>query len=112
MNGRSGRIAGPALWLMAGLVSMAMAQDIPAARNRNIRSSFGFIATLEKRVGLTPEQRDAVRGLLAQQRQQSQALREQTDEKIRGLLHSEQQKKFDAVIAELKARRGARQPGA
>src|SRR5580698_6080461 len=42
---------------------------------------FGFAAALDRKVGLTPEQKDAVRGLLAQQHQQSVALREQTDQK-------------------------------
>ena len=68
----------------------------PAARGgRSGRGAFGFIATLERKVGLTPEQRDAVRGLLAEQRQKSQAMREETDGKIRALLNPEQQKKFD-----------------
>jgi hypothetical protein len=59
---------------------------------------------LEKKVGLTPEQRDAVRGLLAEQRQKSQALREETDNKIRAMLNPDQQKKFDEVVAEQKSR--------
>ena len=54
---------------------------------------------------LTPEQRDSVRGLLAEQRQQSQALREQTDAKIRALLNADQQKKFDTMLTEQKERR-------
>jgi len=62
------------------------------------------MSILERKVGLTPEQRDAVRGLLAEQRQKSQALREETDGKIRAILNPEQQKKFDEVLAQQKAR--------
>lgn len=99
--------------LMAGLAAVSMAQDGPvAARSaRPGRGGSGFVSTLERRVGLTPEQSDAVRGLMAQQRQQSLALREETDGKIRALLNPDQQKKFDAVITEQKAFR-ARRPQA
>lgn len=92
--------------VLAGLASFSLAQDMPAAAAgmRGGRGAFGFVSTLEKRVGLSPEQRDAVRGLLAEQRQKSQALRQDTDSKIRGLLTAEQQKKFDSVLAEQKSR--------
>jgi hypothetical protein len=102
------------LLMVAGLASLSMAQSMPdAARGaRPGRGSFGFAATLEHRVGLTPEQRDAVRGLLAEQRQKSQALRAETDGKIRGLLNADQQKKFDDVVAEQKARFTRRPQGA
>jgi hypothetical protein len=91
--------------ILGSLASAGFAQDPrPAARQ-------GFVATLERRVGLTPEQSDAVRGLLAEQRQKSQNLREDTDRKIRALLNSEQQKKFDQVLAEQKANRATRNRG-
>lgn len=74
-------------------------------RSGGTHGGFGFAAALDRKLGLTPEQKDAVRGLLAQQHQQSVALREQTDQKIRALLNSEQQKKFDSMLAEQKASR-------
>ena len=72
------------------------------------RGSFGFQGQLEKAVGLTPEQRDAVHGLMAQQREQLASVREQTDGKIRALLNAEQQKKFDAFLEQQKQERAAR----
>lgn len=93
------------------LASGSFAQS-PAAAGagsaRPARGAYGFAATLERRVGLTPEQRDAVRGLLAEQRQKSQALRDETDQKIRAMLSAEQQKKFDALLAEQRSRRASR----
>ena len=71
---------------------------------QSIDKGIGFVAILERKVGLTPEQRDSVRGLLAEQRQKSQALREETDHKIRAILNPEQQQKFDEVLAEQKSR--------
>ncbi len=92
--------------VVAGLASLSMAQEMSnTARSAHpSRGAFGFASTLERKVGLTPEQRDAVRGLLAEQRQKSQALRQDTDGKIRAILTPEQQKKFDEVLAEQKAR--------
>ena len=92
--------------VVAGIATMSLAQDVPLAAKagRTNRGTFGFVATLERKVGLTPEQQDAVRGLLADQRQKSQALREETDGKIRALLNPEQQQKFDEVLAEQKTR--------
>src|ERR1041384_2489990 len=83
--------------LVTGLAVLSLAQDMSAAARgaHTGRGAFGFVSTLEHKVGLTPEQRDAVRGLLAEQRQKSQALREETDNKIRAILNPEQQKKFD-----------------
>src|SRR5947209_17997354 len=75
------------------------------ASGSNRGAGFGFAAVLDRSVGFTPEQRDAVRGLLADQRQKTQAMREQTDSKIRSLLNADQQKKFDAFLADQKARR-------
>ncbi len=100
--------------VVAGLASVSMAQSMPdAARSaRSGRGAFGFASTLEQKVGLTPEQRDQVRGLLAEQRQKSQALRAETDSKIRGLLNAEQQKKFDEVLAQQKARFTRKNQGA
>ncbi len=72
---------------------------------RGPNRGFGFLATLRKAVGLTPEQQDAVRGLLAEQREEQAALRGKTDAKIRAILTADQQKKFDAFLAELKAQR-------
>jgi hypothetical protein len=92
--------------MILGVASMSIAQQAPAGarNNRSGRGAYGFVATLEKKVGLTPEQRDAIRGLLAEQRQKSQALREDTDNKIRAMLNPDQQKKFDEVVAEQKSR--------
>ena len=100
--------------VVAGLASMSMAQEMPAAARsaHSSRGAFGFVSTLERKVGLTPEQRDSVRGLLAEQRQKSQALREETDGKIRAILNPEQQKKFDEVLAEQKARFKNKKPSA
>ena len=83
------------------------------------RGYSGFQHRLEQAVGLTPEQRDAVRGLLAQQHEELRALRagiepkyasiqEQTDTKIRSLLNPEQQKKFDSFVAQQKATSASR----
>jgi len=101
--------------VIAGVASLSMAQDMSgAARSagKSGRGAFGFVATLERKVGLTPEQQDAVRGLLAEQRQKSQALREETDGKIRAILNPDQQKKFDDVLAEQKTRFGHKSQGA
>jgi len=73
----------------------------------------GFQVRLEKAVGLTSDQREAVGGLLAQQREDLKSLRdsytpkfaavqEQTDGKIRALLNPDQQKKFDTFLAKQK----------
>jgi hypothetical protein len=75
------------------------------ARSSLRTGGYGFLATLDRAVVLTPEQKDGIRGLLAAQRQQTAAIRDQTDQRIRALLSPEQQKKFDAMIAEQKARR-------
>jgi Spy/CpxP family protein refolding chaperone len=100
--------------VFASLASVSIAQDLPAARSsaKTGRGVYGFVSTLERKVGLTPEQRDAVRGLLAEQRQKSQALREETDGKIRAILNPEQQKKFDEVLAEQKSRFSRKNQGA
>jgi Spy/CpxP family protein refolding chaperone len=100
--------------VVAGLSALSLAQSAPtpARSARSGRGAFGFIATLEQKVGLTPEQRDAVRGLLAEQRQKSQAMREETDGKIRAMLNPEQQKKFDDVLADQKARFARNRPSA
>ena len=75
------------------------ATPAPASKGRG---GFGFLAGLDRSVGLTPEQKDSIRGLLAEQRQASQSLRQQTDEKIRAALTPVQQKKFDEFIAQQK----------
>jgi hypothetical protein len=75
------------------------------SRSGNPRGGFGFAAALNHRLDLSPEQLDAVRGLLAQQHQQTVAMREETDQKIRALLNAEQKKKFDSMLAEQKVRR-------
>jgi Spy/CpxP family protein refolding chaperone len=114
MNQKHWKASWMTVLMVAGLSAMSLAQDgSSAARGgRSGRGAFGFIATLEQKVGLTPEQRDAVRGLLAEQRQKSQAMREETDGKIRALLNPEQQKKFDTVLADQKARFARNRPSA
>lgn len=106
MNQKHWKASWMTILMVAGLSAMSLAQDGAAAARstKSGRGALGFVATLERQVGLTPEQRDAVRGLLADQRQKSQALREETDGKIRALLNPEQQKKFDDVVAQQKAR--------
>ena len=110
---KNGKSSWMTVLIVTGLAAISLAQDIPAARHA-ARSSggYGFVATLEKRVGLTPEQRDSVRGLLAEQRQKVAAIHEETDQKIRALLNPEQQQKFNDVLAEQKARFGRRSQGA
>jgi hypothetical protein len=105
MNQKYSKFSWMTILVLAGLASAAMAQDVSqGSRSAPAgRGAYGFAATLERQVGLTPEQRDAVRGLLAEQRQKSQAMRQETDDKIRALLNPEQQKKFDAVLSEQKA---------
>jgi Spy/CpxP family protein refolding chaperone len=100
--------------VVTGITAMSLAQDVPAAARaaKSGRGAVGFVATLERKVGLTPEQRDSVRGLLAEQRQKSQALREETDSKIRAILNPEQQQKFDEVLAEQKSRFSRKNQGA
>jgi Spy/CpxP family protein refolding chaperone len=112
-----------ALSLVRALVITAFAQETPlpaAAANTSAVSAssahsrmaghggFGFQSQLDKAVGLTLEQRDAVRGLLAQQHKDRVAMQEQTDSKIRALLNPDQQKKFDAFLAEQKQEHSAR----
>ncbi len=91
--------------IVAGFASMSLAQEPPAARSgvKTGRGAYGFVAMVDHKVGLSPEQKDAVRGLLAEQREKSKAIRQETDKKIRGLLNTDQQKKFDAVLAEQKS---------
>jgi Spy/CpxP family protein refolding chaperone len=112
------------LALVRALVITAYAQEasLPAAAVSNSRTvsaqtshgryagrgGGGFQAQLDRAVGLTPEQRDTIRGLLAQQHQERVAMQEQTDAKIRVLLSPEQQKKFDEFLAQQKQTRGAR----
>jgi Spy/CpxP family protein refolding chaperone len=62
---------------------VGFAADSARSSPAHTRGGSGFLARLDRSVGLTPEQRDAVHGLLAAQRQSSQELREQTDAKIR-----------------------------
>jgi hypothetical protein len=106
--------------VLRGLAGSAIAQEPalpPGAEGaavsshghwNGVRGSNGFVAMLEKTVGLSPEQQDTVRGLLSQQHEQVAALREQTDAKIRALLNPEQQKKFDAMLAKQKSSRTTR----
>ena len=68
-----------------------------APASPNARGAFGYAGRLEHAVGLTPEQRDGVRGLLAEQRQKTQAVREETDTRIRALLNAEQRPKPSRV---------------
>lgn len=93
------------LVLIGGLSAAALAQDVATQPRTHGRPMGGFAATLDRQVGLTPEQKDSVRGLLAEQRQKSQAMRDETDKKIRALLNPAQQTKFDALLAEQASRR-------
>jgi len=114
MNQKHWRTSWMTILMVAGLSAMSLAQNgaVAAKSARSGRGAFGFLAALERQVGLTPEQQDAVRGLLAEQRQKSQALREETDGKIRAMLNPDQQKKFDDVVAQQKARRAQNRPSA
>jgi hypothetical protein len=107
------KLAGLGLLLAGLLVPNAAVHAEPMKKNSaqaktSRRGASGFVSTLERTVGLSTEQRDAVKGLLAQQRQDIAAVREATDQKIRALLNNDQQKKFDALLADQKARRGNR----
>lgn len=93
-------------WLTVGMIATVAPVLIAAQPGESPNRSFGYMARLEKSVGLSPEQRDAVRGLMAEQRQKTQAVREEVDGKIRSLLNGEQQKKYDAFRAQNKAKRG------
>jgi hypothetical protein len=104
------------LVLATGVITRVGAEE-PGRKSVGVKTSqvrttrgpgYGFAAVLDKAVGLSAEQRDSVRGLLAEQRRQSQTLRDATDGKIRAMLTPEQQKKFDALLAEQKARRANR----
>jgi len=103
------------LVVIPALTILTHAKDpaLPTARTG------GFQLRIEKAVGLTPEQKEAVRGMLAQQREELRTLREsynpkfaaiqeQTDSKIRSLLSPEQQKKFDMFLAKQKQARSSR----
>lgn len=95
------------LMMAGGLMTSGWANG-PAAAAAKSRGGFGFIAMLDRSVGLNDEQRDSVRGLLAQQRDQTKAIREQTDSRIRALLTPDQQKKFDAFLANQQSQRRSR----
>ena len=93
------------------IAGVASAQTpTPAASHRGGfsggRSGGGWLGQLNQSVGLTLEQREAIQGLMAQQREQRNALYAGTNAKIRGLLNAQQQAKFDDFIAEQKNRRG------
>ena len=90
------------LALAAGVTAYAAPES---ARTAPQRGGSGFLGGLDRSVGLTPEQKDAVRGLLAEQRKAAQAMREQTDVKIRAILTPDQRKKFDDFLAQQKNRR-------
>ncbi len=109
------------LCLLSGLNKLAVAQEAaPVVSHAAVsashshrgrpagRGGFGFAASLNRSLNLTPEQLDSVRGLLAQQHQETASLREQTDDKIRALLNGDQRKKFDAMLADQKEQRGRR----
>jgi protein CpxP len=113
MNRRCWKSSWMMVLVIAGLASMSVAQETPAARaTKGGRGSYGFVTALERQVGLTPEQLDAVRGLLAEQREKTKAMHEETDNKIRAMLNPDQQKKFDAVLAEQKVRFARKSQGA
>ena len=111
-------------WAQDGSAPAATtANPVSVGRGRWNRSGFSRgPSSFERRLrtlGLTPEQLDAVHGILAQQREQFRALREetdpkyasileQTDSKIRTMLNPEQQQKFDKLVAQQKAERAQR----
>ncbi len=64
----------------------------------------GFATRLTRQLSLSAEQQEALRGVMADQRQQMANVRTQTDAKIRGLLTPEQQAKFDSLQAKQKSR--------
>ncbi|HVO33303.1 MAG TPA: hypothetical protein VMU17_05250 [Elusimicrobiota bacterium] len=96
-------VAAPAILAQDGPVSTDAAASSRWSRGR--MPGYGFATVLDQTLGLTPEQRDSVRGLLAQQREQTQTLRQATDAKIRALLTPDQQKKFDELLAKQKSQR-------
>jgi hypothetical protein len=101
------KIGSPKLVCLVGLLApvwlAGMARcETPAPA---VRGSNGYIARLDRAVGLRPEQRDAVRGMLSQQREKTQSIRTETDAKIRAVLSPDQQKRYDAFQTESQARR-------
>ena len=111
-------VASPAAAGHAGAVA-GKGHRFSGGAGRGFRGFNGFQSKLEHALGLTPEQREAVHGLLAQQHEELRVLREasepkyaavqeQTDAKIRALLNPEQQKKFDVLVAQQKESRSAR----
>jgi len=88
---------------LSGAAMNAFAADKKAAGRPS-----GFLVTMERTVGISPEQREAIRGLMAQQREEMKKIRATTDTKIRAVLTPDQQKKFDAFLAEQKAKRATR----
>jgi|GEM_PF-1552233 hypothetical protein len=101
-----GVISIPAFAQEAALAPGATGVTAPAVSHRSVmRGRGGFIHDLNESVGLTPEQMDSVRGLLAEQRSEQLALRQKTDDKIRQLLNAEQQKRFDSFLAKQKQER-------
>jgi len=109
-NSQSWKLRALTLALLAGCLGTATinasAADKAGASRRG--AGFGFLATIDRSVGLSPEQRDTIKGLMAQQREEMRKIRETTDVKIRAVLTGEQQKKFDAFLAEQKAKRSTR----
>lgn len=89
-----------------GAKSAVSATKLGASRASS--RSFGFLSMLQQTVGLSAEQQDTVRGLLADQRQQVAALHDKTDARIRAVLTPEQQKKFDTFLSEQKAARASK----
>lgn len=95
-------------WMLAAalsapmwLVGLSHAQPTAHAAARGN----GYVARLDRAVGLSSDQRETLKGLMAQQREKTQALRAETDAKFRAVLTPEQQKRFDAFQADLKASR-------
>jgi hypothetical protein len=98
----------PVLPVTSPVARPVIMQKSPRHFDRSVKNTNNFAARLEKAVGLTPEQREAVRGVLADQRQQHEAVQEQSNAKLRALLNPEQQTKFDTFIARQKQDRAAR----
>lgn len=117
------------LMLMGTLTLPCFATRAESSANKGAHKRSGmaggwsrFEAKLDHTLGLSVEQKEAVRGLLAQQHQELRGLRagiepkyqtiqEQTDAKIRALLNPEQQKKFDVMVAQQKEWRSRKKHG-
>jgi hypothetical protein len=94
--------------------------DVSNSRDRHRDRGARFLSRLEKDLGLSPEQKTALEGVLAQNHEEAHAfwqqsrqefdqLRQKFRAEIRELLNEEQRPRFEQMLAEYDARRSSRQ---